>query len=84
MALFKKIKPAFGFSDSETEEEELEGIDARVTPLRRKAEDGDVADKSGSPSEARSEHHHGQTNKELEDTKLSADLKQNERLNSMN
>jgi len=39
MALFRQLKRAFGFSDAEMEEEELEGIDARVTPLRRRNED---------------------------------------------
>ena len=34
MSFVKTLKRAFGFSDSEMEEEELEGIDARVTPLR--------------------------------------------------
>lgn len=41
MAFFKQLKRAFGFSDAELEEEELEGIDARVTPLRRRQEDVD-------------------------------------------
>lgn len=38
MGFAKRLKRAFGFSDSEMEEEELEGIDARVTPLRDRRE----------------------------------------------
>lgn len=38
MSFVKTLKKALGFSDSEMEEEELEGIDARVTPLRSRSE----------------------------------------------
>lgn len=38
MSFAKRLKRAFGFSDSEMDEEELEGIDARVTPLRDRRE----------------------------------------------
>lgn len=49
MAIFKTLKRAFGFNDSEMEEEELEGIDARVTPLRSRLPESEAsAPKSGS------------------------------------
>lgn len=47
MALFNKLKRAFGFSDAEMEEVELEGIDARVTPLRQRLEVTAQSDDSG-------------------------------------
>ncbi len=34
MSFFKSIKQAFGFGETEYDDDELEGIDARVTPLR--------------------------------------------------
>ncbi len=40
MALFKTLKRAFGFSDAELEEAELEGIDATVVPLRKRVDEG--------------------------------------------
>ena len=43
MAIFKNIKRAFGFGGSEMDEEELEGIDARVTPLRSRLSDADAS-----------------------------------------
>lgn len=39
MAFIKTLKRALGFSDSEMEEEELEGLDARVVPLRLRNDD---------------------------------------------
>ncbi len=36
MSFFKTIKSAFGFSDAESMERELEGLDARVVPLRKR------------------------------------------------
>lgn len=54
MALFKTIKRAFGFSDAELEEEELEGIDARVTPLRQKlAESSQASSYNPDPADPR-------------------------------
>lgn len=44
MALFKTLKRAFGFGDHDLEDEEPEGIDARVTPLRRRGDEDPVAD----------------------------------------
>lgn len=38
MSFISGLKKAFGFGDSEFEESELEGIDARVTPLRERME----------------------------------------------
>lgn len=43
MALFKTLKRAFGFGDSEVEDNGHEGIDARVKPLRKPDAD-EVAD----------------------------------------
>lgn len=38
MSFIKSLKSAFGFSDPETEEAELEGIDATVVPLKSRGE----------------------------------------------
>lgn len=38
MSFIKSLKSAFGFSDPETEEAELEGIDATVVPLKARSE----------------------------------------------
>lgn len=38
MSFISGLKKAFGFGDSEFEESELEGVDARVTPLRERME----------------------------------------------
>lgn len=43
MAIFKNLKRAFGFGGSEMDEEELEGIDARVTPLRSRLSEADTS-----------------------------------------
>ncbi len=42
MAIFTTLKKAFGFGGSEMDEEELEGIDARVIPLRGRLSDADA------------------------------------------
>ncbi|MDE6527827.1 MAG: hypothetical protein K2L78_02115, partial [Muribaculaceae bacterium] len=39
MALFRTLKRAFGFDSSDYDDDEPEGIDARVTPLRKRGDE---------------------------------------------
>lgn len=50
MGFVQKLKMAFGFGDS-LEDEELEGIDARVTPMRSRRERDGICERPDSESE---------------------------------
>lgn len=46
MSFFKSLKQAFGLGESEYDDEELEGIDARVTPLRERRDPASLSEDS--------------------------------------
>ena len=50
MSFFKSLKQAFGLGESEYDDEELEGIDARVTPLRERRDCASQSDECASES----------------------------------
>ncbi len=56
MSFVKTLKKALGFSDSEMEEEELEGIDARVTPLRSRGENAAAISREEQLTTSQSDH----------------------------